>query len=1462
MKSVFISSTFRDMQIERDALHTRIFPLLNEEAAKYSEVFTGIDLRWGIQTSQLSEQEADKKAFLTCFDEIDSSRPYFIAFIGDRYGTNVNEDSISRIFNLILNKDKMTKKEIKEFIKKTSITQKEIEYATFVSKIPPSNCFFFLRKGYGKTLSKKEKDFWIENDEESREKLELLKKQIKNKYPESFYEYSLEYDEDKGFYLPEKEIKQFADFICNTFLKDYKNKIRSPHEVLKQQMSFFSKERDFGFFGRKEDYRVLEKFLKDNATNILILKGQSGLGKTSLLSHLIETEKENYNFLPVFIGTTPTFMNEKGILKYLHESINEIKGNDPNESSDFTVDDEATYRNVTHENIRCTGIKALLSKPIKEGEKPLVIVLDSLNTIHGSPYLETLDFLPIYGLAYGIKIIISTTDDSNLSLFKCAASGLVKHELKPLKSDDIKTISYNVLSKVFHKESSEKMIENIMQKKNSFEPLYLSLLLRRLLLVNRYDFDRIYRDKTSEDARYNYLENLIKDEAELSEELATSLFEKVVEFSSAKFLNTAFSYISLSPYGLTIQDLEELVPQFDETDFYIAIRFLDPLFYRDEQGRISFSHERIRTSVQKNNNSTKNKSIETLIDFYKQKGKDRYSEYVAIVFDNYSTNKSLIKSLLAEEKDENIDETIFNRLFNKLVEEFANGNRVLYDCLFEDCHYSLLCKLLKRIINESRLDALKLRLIGELSDESPFRENDLLDKTSLSLGLRSLFLMILQSKNIFEDSLKDTFDYIQIAAFRALLKEEETFRDMFCLFIYSCFKYFGVSSYDKNFINDFISVTENLGKDYAIYHLSVKELLIFDEPESADRTIKLENLLGEANFLKERKRNNSDLDRFINRVSLAYFLDYSKGHDKDAILKLAEDVFINTNFLSFIEISHEYQKNIAKVIFTNAEAADLDYKYNKSNMNSLGKAFNSSKSAFLLSSFLASQFLDEDMIEVAIDSFQLNVNVAYKEGLLSDPKNLKNLNSLVKALSEKNNVNPLIKGKHLMVQGFSAIEDKKYEKAIRLYTSAISYLKKTTDFKSTLAAYEELSWSLQSKLKETAEDNKSQTISNKTLSGLFIYLIGTFEKGLNISYYDCDKVRTMFRDSFNISEINDDTYALAKLGCYLAYCSYYQTNQPTFIREANQYYPLLIDYFKKHPDIKKEYTKFLNTLKKYDPYDLIPISLGLKSNDNVIKLVSDFENMMEEHAFDAFKLLAVVDRGGFQLEKMGDLDGASKFYGTCWELNKLLLKKFPYCFGYIQENLVSIEAYNRVLKGLNNYFDTSLCMHYLIAFANLLRVTPFRSQKAVTTKIKVQLEHSFAICIQNENLYEHLEYVIEQMDEYYSYSMNFANVFEYEKQYVFYSYYRLLFGFLTNNQHHINKGCSDISQAFIRLFYFHLNELEDIMDEAELAALVTASTIITIQGPKEMVDAFKSLPELYPEALESDAIMRFEFREA
>jgi hypothetical protein len=64
-KSIFISSTFRDMQTERDALRDFVLPRVNEFASKYGRAVEIIDLRWGVDTASVSEEEQNRKVLRT-----------------------------------------------------------------------------------------------------------------------------------------------------------------------------------------------------------------------------------------------------------------------------------------------------------------------------------------------------------------------------------------------------------------------------------------------------------------------------------------------------------------------------------------------------------------------------------------------------------------------------------------------------------------------------------------------------------------------------------------------------------------------------------------------------------------------------------------------------------------------------------------------------------------------------------------------------------------------------------------------------------------------------------------------------------------------------------------------------------------------------------------------------------------------------------------------------------------------------------------------------------------------------------------------------------------------------------------------------------------------------------------------------------------------------------------------------
>ena len=79
---VFLSSTFRDFQLERDFLFHNIFPELEMELRHRGLFFAPVDLRWGVTAQDSSAGNVIK----LCLEEIDHCAPFFIGMLGDRYG--------------------------------------------------------------------------------------------------------------------------------------------------------------------------------------------------------------------------------------------------------------------------------------------------------------------------------------------------------------------------------------------------------------------------------------------------------------------------------------------------------------------------------------------------------------------------------------------------------------------------------------------------------------------------------------------------------------------------------------------------------------------------------------------------------------------------------------------------------------------------------------------------------------------------------------------------------------------------------------------------------------------------------------------------------------------------------------------------------------------------------------------------------------------------------------------------------------------------------------------------------------------------------------------------------------------------------------------------------------------------------------------------------------------------------
>jgi hypothetical protein len=92
---VFLSSTFEDLKMERDALQQKAFRNLREYCRERGWQFQAVDLRWGIN----NEATIDQRTMEICLREIarcqeQSPRPNFIVLLGERYGWRPLPDRI------------------------------------------------------------------------------------------------------------------------------------------------------------------------------------------------------------------------------------------------------------------------------------------------------------------------------------------------------------------------------------------------------------------------------------------------------------------------------------------------------------------------------------------------------------------------------------------------------------------------------------------------------------------------------------------------------------------------------------------------------------------------------------------------------------------------------------------------------------------------------------------------------------------------------------------------------------------------------------------------------------------------------------------------------------------------------------------------------------------------------------------------------------------------------------------------------------------------------------------------------------------------------------------------------------------------------------------------------------------------------------------------------------------------
>ncbi len=545
---VFISSTFRDFQKERDELVKKTFPALRDFCANRNIVFVDVDLRWGITESQAEAGEI----LPICFAEIDNCRPYFVGLLGERYGwvpRHVPENLIQQQPWLSDHGDR-------------SITELEILYGAVRNGADTGRRFFYFRSpAYRRSLRPENQGDYGSEDAGSAGKLARLKDLIKEEAERGTLELVESYLDPEQ--LAELVFQDLKDAIESDYPQSEYDEFEQ--ERLGQQIYIDSRT---GILAKRTGPLGSMVKLLEASFLPLVLFGESGSGKTSQLVRLAAELREEYGQCYIFanfVGATAKSTDYAWIIRRLLKELSFLHGSGekiPEGNSDLV---KFFFRYLAE----------LPDQP------PVFLLLDGLDQIADVEDALAYHWLPEQ-FPGNVRVAISVSNALALEAFKERGWRVVEMPaLTPLEQTEMVA---RYLGR-YGKRLDATQTKTVLGAKQASLPLYLRAFLEEIRIVGEFA-------KLNERIDH-YLASW--DPVELFEKILQRL-EADYEAGYPGLVRSAFSLIAKSKYGLTESELQGIlgVPRIAWSQLHLAVQ--ESL--SNTMGYISFFHDFLKRAVE------------------------------------------------------------------------------------------------------------------------------------------------------------------------------------------------------------------------------------------------------------------------------------------------------------------------------------------------------------------------------------------------------------------------------------------------------------------------------------------------------------------------------------------------------------------------------------------------------------------------------------------------------------------------------------------------------------------------------------------------------------------------------------------------------------------------------------------------------------------------------------------------
>lgn len=555
---VFISSTFRDMMAERDALMSHAWPELRSFCLERQVELVEVDMRWGIS----EEQSTRKETLKLCLDEIRACRPYFIGLIGERYGWIPGDDA----FTADLKEEQPWITELHG----KSVTELEILHGVLNNPEMAGRSFFYFRDpAYSQGRGP---DFKAENDDTARKQTEL-KERIRIAYKTGQIQMHDNYPDPTA--VSELVMEHLKAAIDTQFPKE-----NIPDSLTREANSHesFAEIRRRTYVGRDDYFKTLDRHTESNGSPLVLL-GESGSGKSALLANwLTHWKKEHVGdfIFQHYIGGTPDSADRWQLMKRLMAEIKNWS-DDPNElptshddiAKNFPLWLAKAHLKAQRDSVRC------------------VLVLDALNQLDDQDNSLQLGWLPQDAFLGPLRLIVSTLPGETLDAVR--EYGWETFQIEKLTEDERRRMIAAYLKR-FSKKLDAARIDRIIIASAAANPLYLKILLDELRITGTHDkLDERLDTYLAEPDVPSLLKNVLTRYQQHYERDCKGLVEDVLGliWSARRGLSETELLQLLRPAGL------EQLPQAVWTPLRAALEEL----LIDRGSILNFAHDFLRSAV-------------------------------------------------------------------------------------------------------------------------------------------------------------------------------------------------------------------------------------------------------------------------------------------------------------------------------------------------------------------------------------------------------------------------------------------------------------------------------------------------------------------------------------------------------------------------------------------------------------------------------------------------------------------------------------------------------------------------------------------------------------------------------------------------------------------------------------------------------------------------------------------------